>query len=405
MRRNTMKGKRVYLVLVMLLGVFVLGVFASDTQSIKLRFFEGIKEGMVDPPPFVTSSYLRSANMTQIRTNSILSEEQEQIKKVFNLKDVHLITEADLMLGTKDKDQIKHTFRINGMEYVVIIKQSVRQRKRQYRLEVYQHAEEDDNSLLDMEVQLPSKKSVVIGFSDKQEKPYFLSLGIPKPEIAQRPGIVVGGAGGISIEELERGAIKADGETKPPELINKVDPIYPELAKLARVEGVVILNVRTDENGRVDQIKVANGKDPLLTRAATEAVKQWQYQPYYSRGKRYPILFTVTIRFQLSSGMDMDDRARESEENPPLIKPEIIHQVEPIYPERARHSGIEGIVMMEVRTDIAGNVNSITVLKSDSTILNQAAIDAVMQWKYRPVYKDGTHVPIVTIVAVKFRLD
>ena len=398
-----MKRKRVYLTLVMLFGVTVLGVFASDTQSIKLRFFEGIKEGMVDPPDFVTSSYLHSTNTAKIRTQSLLSEEQEQIKKVYNLKNVHLIYEADLKLGIKKKDQIQHTFRLNGTEYLVIIQQVVRKRKRQYRLEVYEQAKEDKNSLLDTEVQLPSKKTVVFGFADKQEKPYFLSLGIPKPLLPEPARIVVGGAGGISIEELERGAIKAVGETKPPELINKVDPVYPKLARRARVEGVVILNVRTDEDGRVDQVKVANSNDPFLTRAAIEAVKQWRYQPFYSKGIRYPILFTVTVRFQLSHGED--DKGREPEENTPLLRPEIIHQVEPVYPERARRAGIEGIVMMRVRTDIEGNVISITVLRSDSTILNQAAIDAVEQWKYQPLYRNGIPTPIVTQVAVKFRLN
>lgn len=400
-----MKGKRVYWVLVLLFGVSFLNVFAAGTQIIKLRFFEGIKETMVDQPASVTSSYLHSTNTAHIRTNSILSEEQEQLKKIYNLKDVHLIIEADLKLGTKKKNQIKHTFRINGTEYFVIIQQAVRRRKRKYRVEVYQQTNEDKNSLLDTEVQLPSKKSVVFGFTDKQDKPYFLSLGLPKQVLAEPEGFDVGGAGGISIEELEQGAIKAIGETKPPVLINKIDPIYPEICRRARVEGVVILNVRTDEDGRVDQVNVANSRDPLLTRAAIEAVKQWRYQPFYSRGRRYPILFTVTVRFQLSNGLENNSRGREQEEETPLLKPKIIHQVEPVYPERARRAGIEGMVMLRIRTDNEGNVNSIEVLRSDSSILNQAAIDAVEQWKYQPPYKNGNPIPIVTIVAVKFKFD
>lgn len=398
-----MKRKKVCLTLIIILGVTVLGVFASDNQILKLRFFKGIKEGMVDPPDYVTSSYLHSTNTAKIRTHSLLSEEQEQIKKIYNLKDVLLISEADLELGIKKKNQIKHTFRLNGTEYLVIIQQVVRKRKRLYRLEVYEQTKEDQNSLLDTEIQLPSKKSVVFGFADKQENPYFLSLGIPKPILTEPERIVVGGAGGISIEELERGAVKAIGETKPPQLINKVDPIYPELARIARVEGVVILNVRTDEDGRVDQVKVANSRDPLLERAAIEAVKQWRYEPYYSKGIRYPILFTVTVRFQLSHGEG--STGREKGDNSPLLRPELIYQVEPVYPERARRAGIEGIVMMRVRTDIKGNVISVEVVRSDSTFLNQAAIDAVEQWKYKPMYRNGIPTPIVTTVAVKFRLD
>lgn len=396
-----MKGKRIFWVLVLLFGLSFLNVFAADTQIIKLRFFEGIKQTMIDQPSSVTSSYLHSTNTAHIRTNSILSEEQEQLKKIYNLKDVHLIIEADLKLGTKKRNQITHTFRIDETEYIVIIEQAIRRRKRLYRLEVYQQTKEDKNSLLDTEVQLPAKKSVVFGFADKQGHPYFLSLGIAKQVLAEPAGIVVGGAGGISIEELERGAIKAVGETKPPMLINRVAPVYPELAKRARVEGVVILNVRTDEDGRVDQVKVANNIDPHLTRAAIEAVKQWRYEPFYLKGRRHPILFTVTVTFQLPNGLDNNVREKAQEG----LRPEIIHHVEAVYPERARRAGIEGIVMMRIRTDIEGKVKSIEVIRSDSTILNQAAIDAVRQWRYKPQYRNGIPIPIVTIVAVKFRID
>ena len=79
--------------------------------------------------------------------------------------------------------------------------------------------------------------------------------------------------------------------------------------------------------------------------------------------------------------------------------------MEPIYPVRARRAGIEGIVMMRVKTDTKGIVNQIEVLRSDSTILNQAAIDAVSQWQFKPIYERGVPVSISTIVAVKFKLD
>lgn len=404
MRRVIMKTKRFIVGMGLLLGIFVLCVSAAEKQSIKLRFFEGIKEGMVEPPPFVTSSYLHTTYTAHIRTMNILAEEQEELKKVFNLKDVRLITEADLQLGAKSKDAIKHTFRLNGSEYLVIIAQETRDKKRQYRLEVYETAKEDKNSLVDLEVRFPEDKSFICGFADKEGKPYFLSLGMPKQVTPETVGIVVGGAGGVSIEELERGAIKAVGEIKPPELIKKVDPVYPELARRAKVEGNVILNVRTDEEGRVDQIKVAQSRDPLLNRAAIDAVRQWQYQPFYYKGKLYPILFTVTIRFKLTD-TEIEEEQGDKEEEVPTIRPQLIRRVEPIYPERARRAGIEGIVVLKIGTDLEGNVTSIVVLRSESTILNQAAIEAVEQWKYQPVYHNGRPIPVVTTVTVKFKLD
>ena len=387
----------------MLLGFGSMSLTAED-RSIKLRFFEGIKEGMVESPSYVTSSYLQSTYTAHIRTKLILDEEQEQIKNIYNLKEVNLITEADLKLDAKEKDKIRHVFRLNGTEYIVLIAKDSYEGKQQYRVEVYEGSREDSNSLFDTEIQIPEKKSIVFGFENKEGKPYFLSLGVPL-EVTQRPmGIAVGGAGGISNEELERGAVKAIGEVKPPILIKRVEPVYPEVARRARVEGVVILNVRTDENGLVDQIKVTNSKDPLLNRAAVEAVRQWQYQPFFYKGKRHPIVFTVTVRFKLTSGRDEESQEREAEETPG-VKPQLIHRVDPVYPERARRAGIEGVVVLKIKTDEDGNVISLVIMRSESTMLNQAAIEAVGQWKYLPVFIDGNFIPLVTTVTVTFKLD
>lgn len=387
----------------MLLGFGSMSLTAED-RSIKLRFFEGIKEGMVESPSYVTSSYLQSTYTAHIRTKLILDEEQEQIKNIYNLKEVNLITEADLKLDAKEKDKIRHVFRLNGTEYIVLIAKDSYEGKQQYRVEVYEGSREDSNSLFDTEIQIPEKKSIVFGFENKEGKPYFLSLGVPL-EVTQRPmGIAVGGAGGISNEELERGAVKAIGEVKPPILIKRVEPVYPEVARRARVDGVVILNVRTDENGLVDQIKVTNSKDPLLNRAAVEAVRQWQYQPFFYKGKRHPIVFTVTVRFKLTSGRDEESQEREAEETPG-VKPQLIHRVDPVYPERARRAGIEGVVVLKIKTDEDGNVISLVIMRSESTMLNQAAIEAVGQWKYLPVFIDGNFIPLVTTVTVTFKLD
>lgn len=398
-----MKKEKIILFVVMLLGFGSLSLTAED-RSIKLRFFEGIKEGMVESPSHVTSSYLQSTYTAHIRTRYILNEEQEQIKNIYNLKEVNLITEADLKLDAKEKDKIRHVFRLNETEYIVLIAKDSYEGRQQYKVEVYEGSKEDSNSLFDTEIQIPEKKSIVFGFENKEGKPYFLSLGVPL-EVTPRPmGIAVGGAGGISNEELERGAVKAIGEVKPPVLINRVEPVYPELARRSRVEGVVILNVRTDENGLVDQIKVTNSKDPLLNRAAVDAVRQWRYQPFYYKGKRHPIVFTVTVRFKLSAGRDEESPEREAKETPG-VKPQLIHRVDPVYPERALRAGIEGVVVLKITTDKEGNVINLVVMRSESTMLNQAAIEAVQQWKYRPVFIDGNSIPIVTTVTVTFKLD
>ena len=88
------------------------------------------------------------------------------------------------------------------------------------------------------------------------------------------------------------------GEVKPPRLVRRVEPLYPEIARQARVEGVVILEATTDEYGRVRNIRVLRSI-PLLDQAALEAVRGWVYEPMVINGRPRAVVFTVTVRFKL----------------------------------------------------------------------------------------------------------
>jgi protein TonB len=78
--------------------------------------------------------------------------------------------------------------------------------------------------------------------------------------------------------------------------------------------------------------------------------------------------------------------------------------VVPLYPTIARNAHIEGIVILEVVIDARGQVESVRVLKSIQT-LDQAAMDAVRQWKFTPTLLSGQPIPIVMTVTVNFQLS
>ena len=92
--------------------------------------------------------------------------------------------------------------------------------------------------------------------------------------------------------------VRAFGDIKPPKLIKGVLPVHPEIARQAKVEGVVILEVTTDIYGQVQRARVLRSI-PLLDKAAIDAVKQWIYEPIVINGKPRGIIFTVTCRFKL----------------------------------------------------------------------------------------------------------
>jgi hypothetical protein len=79
-------------------------------------------------------------------------------------------------------------------------------------------------------------------------------------------------------------------------LIRRVEPVYPELAKRARVSGRVNLAVMVDGAGNVTDIRVTSGH-PLLDDAAVTAVWQWKFSPTLVNGEPVPVTSTVTVLF------------------------------------------------------------------------------------------------------------
>jgi protein TonB len=110
-------------------------------------------------------------------------------------------------------------------------------------------------------------------------------------------GGVVGGVLGGVVGEVEA-PVRAIGEIRPPTLIKRVEPVYPDIAREARVEGIVIIEAQTDIYGRVQNLKILRSI-PLLDQAAADAVRQWVYEPMVINGRPRGVIFTVTVRFTL----------------------------------------------------------------------------------------------------------
>ena len=86
---------------------------------------------------------------------------------------------------------------------------------------------------------------------------------------------------------------------RPPQKIHHVAPTYPDIARSARVSGVVILEALIAEDGSVRDIKVLRSV-PLLDASASEAVRQWRFTPTLLNGVPVQVIMTVTITFNLN---------------------------------------------------------------------------------------------------------
>jgi protein TonB len=124
--------------------------------------------------------------------------------------------------------------------------------------------------------------------------------GVPGGVEGGVPGGVVGGVvGGLPDAPPPMQAVRVGGQIKEPKKLKNVNPVYPDIAKQARVQGVVILECTISPQGKVTDVKVLRGI-PLLDAAAMEAVKQWVYTPTLLNGVPVPVIMTVTVNFRLS---------------------------------------------------------------------------------------------------------
>lgn len=82
-------------------------------------------------------------------------------------------------------------------------------------------------------------------------------------------------------------------------LIHRVDPQYPAIARQIRLQGTVVLQAFVSAEGRIERPTVVSGPG-VLARAAMDAVKQWQYRPYYLNGMPIEVETEITVKFVLN---------------------------------------------------------------------------------------------------------
>jgi TonB family protein len=93
--------------------------------------------------------------------------------------------------------------------------------------------------------------------------------------------------------------IRVGGNVAAVNLIGKVQPVYPQLAKQARVQGSVHFTAIIGKDGHVQDLQLIGGH-PLLVQAAQDAVKQWVYKPTLLNGEPVEVTTQIDVNFTLS---------------------------------------------------------------------------------------------------------
>ena len=115
------------------------------------------------------------------------------------------------------------------------------------------------------------------------------------------PGLLPGGGGpGLTgnASTVPGGGGVLDLGFKGLGILHQVDPLYPEMARRARMQGQVLLRMAVDEQGRPTQVEVLEG--PVVFHAsALQAARQWRFEPARLEGRPVPASFQLTLKFSL----------------------------------------------------------------------------------------------------------
>lgn len=93
--------------------------------------------------------------------------------------------------------------------------------------------------------------------------------------------------------------IRVGSTVRSPQKIRHADPVYPQIAQAARIQGVVIIEATIGADGRVVNARILRSL-PMLDQSALDAVRQWEFMPSLLNGVPVPVIMTVTVNFTLT---------------------------------------------------------------------------------------------------------
>jgi len=113
-------------------------------------------------------------------------------------------------------------------------------------------------------------------------------------------GIIGGSGGGMPPPpKPTQQRVRVGGNVQQAKMIRQIQPVYPQIAKTAHVQGTVILHAIIAKDGTVQELQYISGP-ALLMRSSMDAVRQWKYQPTLLNGEPVEVDTTISVVFTLS---------------------------------------------------------------------------------------------------------
>jgi len=136
--------------------------------------------------------------------------------------------------------------------------------------------------------------------AEEDAPPIALTDGMKQPG-GLPSGLGIGGEGhspSISVAPARMEPLRVSSGISQGMLLAPIRPVYPSIAKAARVEGVVVVEAVISQTGTIESLQVISGP-AMLQNAAVEAIREARYEPYRLNGQATEVRTTITINFRM----------------------------------------------------------------------------------------------------------
>ncbi len=215
------------------------------------------------------------------------------------------------------------------------------------------------------------------------------------------------------------------------------NPKYPEAAKKKKIQGTVVITAVIGKDGSVESAKAVSGPKELQD-SALDAVRQWKYKPYLLNGEPVAVTTKINVIYSLGktpptslpngeippppSQMHADaaqassasqGASPSSQNNVPagamrigngVSAPVLIHSVDPKFSAKARSAKYQGVCILGLIVDKNGNPQDVHVVRKLGMGLDEKAVEAVQQYRFKPASYKGHPVPVQVNIEVNFKL-
>lgn len=190
--------------------------------------------------------------------------------------------------------------------------------------------------------------------------------------------------------------------------------VKPQFAKYAPPDALVCsglhsfitVNLKIGADGSPADIHAVPGtpEDAAETTTVEERAKLWTFEPATADGRPRPASGAILMECDGTGPVEADRAAAAVRVGNGVTPPNLIFKVEPDYSEAARKSKLQGDITLSLTVEPDGKPSNIRVIRGLGSGLDEAAVAALMQWRFQPGMKDGQPVRVMASVNVNFKL-